>query len=243
MLYDSLEDGHAQTSLGKVHYKLHVGRPTVAFLHGFGASMLSYKRLVEQLPDSLGVCLVDLLGHGGSEAPRIRYSVEVQAKVVKELMQQLGTESGYIFGHSYGGWIAASIAMDSFRGSGIILEDPAGLKEQIEDDVARYGEAYKDSLAKEAMRLGTSKYVADSSLESETPDTYLTRERLAGVVKPCLIIWGGGDDVVPIKYASLFNEYIKGSALETVQGAGHVAHYTHAGRVKDLILKFVGYST
>ena len=129
--------------------------------------------------------------------------------------------------------------MDNFRGSGIILEDPAGLKEQIEDDISKYGEAYGKSLAKEAVALGASEYVVGSSLEAETPDTYLTREKLAGIVKPCLAVWGSEDNVVPVKYASLFNEYIKGSVLEVIQGAGHVAHYTHANEVKTVLLKFV----
>ena len=236
-----MRDAYVETSLGRLHCKRHRAEgKKITFLHGFGASTMVWKRLVAELPDELDICLVDLLGHGESEAPRIKYSVDVQATAVKELMQQLGMENGYIFGHSYGGWIAASIAMDNFRGSGIMLEDPAGLKEQIEDDIVKYGEAYRKSLAKEAVALGANEYVVGSSLEAETPDAYLTREKLTGIVKPCLVIWGSDDNVVDTRYASLFNEYIKGSALEVVQGAGHVAHYTHAVAVAKLLARFVG---
>lgn len=87
MLYDDLEDRYANTSLGRLHYKWRKGRKTVVFLHGIGGSALTWKRLVEELPEDLGLCLVDLLGHGDSEAPEIKYKVSIQAEAVIDLME------------------------------------------------------------------------------------------------------------------------------------------------------------
>ena len=123
VLYENLEDGYVQTALGKLHYRRHRGERTIVFLHGFGANMKAFKRLSELLPDQLGFCLVDLLGHGESEAPRIEYTVGKQAQAVKELLQSLDLQDSYLFGHSYGGWITASIAQGNYKGRGIILED------------------------------------------------------------------------------------------------------------------------
>ena len=78
-----------------------------------------------------------------------------------------------------------------------------------------------------------------SAVNAQPREEYLTRESLSSIVKPTLIIWGSDDKTIDAKYARLFNEYIKGSALEIVWGAGHVAHYTHADEVKGLLLKFV----
>lgn len=244
MDYETLEDGFAETSRGRLHYRRHRAQgKKVVFLHGFGASVRVWKRLVEALPDGLDICLIDMLGFGDSDAPRTDYTMDLQAMVIGEFLQKQGLGDAYLFGHSYGGWAAAQIASGgSYRGGGIILEDCAGLKEQVEADIAQSGDAYKEALEKEAIGLGTKEYVAKSALDSETPDALLTRERLSGIVKPTLIIWGSEDKVVPARYASVFNECIKGSVLEMVAGAGHVAHYTHAGVVASFLLRFIGMS-
>ncbi|MDE1854939.1 MAG: alpha/beta fold hydrolase [Candidatus Micrarchaeota archaeon] len=244
MLYEELEDVYVQTSLGRLHFKLRNGSPTVVFLHGFGASMRSYAKLVGLLPDGLGVCLVDLLGHGDSDAPRIEYTIGRQVQAVKELLQAKQLQDSYIFGHSYGAWIAASIAQGNYKGRGTVLEDAMGLKE-IFDDIERTGRAeeWKERWIAEALVFNPRDYVIRSAVNAQPSDEYLTRESLSAIVKPALIIWGSDDKTLDVKYARTFNDYIKGSALEIVQGAGHTAHYTYAEEVKDLLLKFVGYGT
>jgi len=240
-LYEELEDVYVQTSLGRLHCKLRGGSPAVVFLHGFGASMKSYSRLVGLLPASLGVCLVDLLGHGDSDAPRIDYTVGKQARAVKELLDARKLQDSYLFGHSYGGWISATIAQGNYKGRGVVLEDAMGLAE-IFEDIERSGktEEWKERWIAEALVFNARDYVIRSSVNSQPKEEYLTKESLSSIVKPSLIIWGGNDKMLDAKYARLFNEYIKGSALEIVQGAGHVAHYTHAGAVAELLAQFTG---
>lgn len=241
MLYDSLEDCYVQTSLGRMHYKLHAGKPAIVFLHGFGASTLSYKKLVEQLPDDVGACLIDLLGHGESDAPRIEYTIGRQAQAVKEVTQSLSLQDSYLFGNSYGGWIAASIAQGNYKGRGIILEDAMGLKE-IFDDIEKQGnvEEWKRNWMAKALVFNPKDWVIRSAVNDQPTGEFLTKESLSGIVKPCLILWGENDRTLDVKYAKLFSEYIKGSVLEIIQGAEHVAHYTHANEVSHQLLKFIG---
>ena len=245
MQYDEMEDAYVQTSSGRLHCKRHrAGGKKIVFLHGFGASTMSFERLVGELPDGLDVCLIDLLGHGMSDAPHIEYSVALHAKLVKEFIEEEGLQESYLFGHSYGGWIAASIAQGGFKGSGLILEDAAGLKEIYEPIIKKHGvEKYKESLIKEALIYNPREYVLRSTADSVHEDSLLTAESLSAIVKPTLIIWGSEDNTIDVKYAEIWGDHIKGSALEIVQGAGHVAHYTHANEVKDLLLKFIGYGT
>ena len=239
MLYDGLEDLFRETGLGRVHYKRRRGSGTeVLFLHGLAASTQTWARLIERLPASLGVCLIDLLGHGKSDAPEMDYTVAAQARMVTEFIGLEGLGDCYLFGHSYGGQVAASMAQGKFKGRGMMLEEPAGLKDQY-DDLARDGRLEKviEEEAREARILNLDERVAKSIL-GNGPKECLTGESLGLVSTPTLLLWGGMDKGVPIKYGSLFNKYIRGSRLEVIEGAGHVPHYTHPDEVAKAILEF-----
>lgn len=239
-MYDDLEDGYVKTSLGMIHYKQHPGSGTgVLFIHGFAASTKSWVKLIEWLPDDLNVCLIDLLGHGVSDAPRIGYGAAVQARTVREFVEARGLQDSYLFGHSYGGWIAALLAQGGL-GGGVVLEDAMGLKDYFTDLAEENrADAFNDRWVREARIFGLADHVIESSVGADKASDSLTRESLSGVTKPTLLVWGGKDGVVPVKYAQLFSEYIRGSALEVLPDAGHVPHYTNAKEVAGMLMRFI----
>ncbi len=243
MIYDDLEDGYVKTSLGMLHYKQHPGGGTkIVFLHGFASSTKSWVKLIEWMPDDLNLCFVDLLGHGVSDAPKIDYNVAIHARVVWELIQAKGMQNGYIFGHSYGGWIAALLAQSCFGDGGVVLEDAMGLKDYFDDlGKANLTGAFNSRWIEEARILGLADHVIESSVSADKAVDSLTRESLGRLASPALLIWGSNDNVVSVKYARLFSEYIKGSVLEVLEGAGHVPHYTNAKEVAGMLLKFIGH--
>ncbi|MDE1855880.1 MAG: hypothetical protein KGH49_01440, partial [Candidatus Micrarchaeota archaeon] len=63
-------DGFTASSLGMIHYKRHKadGKKFI-FLHGIGGTTKVWSRLMQFMPDNLDISLVDLLGHGKSDAP------------------------------------------------------------------------------------------------------------------------------------------------------------------------------
>jgi len=243
LLYNNLEDGYAETRLGRLHYKEHKGTtPVVLFLHGIGADTRVWKRLVEKLPDNLGVCLVDLLGHGESDAPEIEYTPSMHVSVVNELMHEKGIEDAFLFGHSYGAWVAALIAQESLKIRGLILEDAAGLKEHFED-LGREGdvEEIKKEVVKDSLLTNTNEPVIKNMVEHMFKDDHLTKEMLMGVRRPSLVVWGECDKTVNVKYASIFASYMAGSRLEIIEGAGHNPHFTNPDKVCELLLRFISH--
>ncbi|MGA3020699.1 MAG: alpha/beta hydrolase [Candidatus Micrarchaeales archaeon] len=244
MLYDELADDYFETSLGKIHYKQSEdGIEKIIFLHGFGSSTRSFSRFIGQIPDDISVYLVDLLGHGDSDAPEIDYTLDKQVQVVREFIAGKKLGKSYLFGHSYGGWIAAEIAQDAYKGKGVILEDAVGLSEYFEDVEKGDSESYKEEVLKEALLMNAREQVIRSTLESNLQSSYLTSKKLNRISVPTLILWGSEDKIVDVKYAKLFNDYIKVSSLEIIQGADHTPHYLHANDVKELLLRFVIYHT
>jgi pimeloyl-ACP methyl ester carboxylesterase len=88
--------------------------PAIILIHGFCASTLVWSEVFLPLASAgFRVIAVDLLGHGFSEKPKDgEYTIEAQARMVLRLMDQLGIERATLAGSSYGGAIAASIALD-----------------------------------------------------------------------------------------------------------------------------------
>ena len=247
MNYDSdFEDGFAHTSLGDMHFKHHPGSgEKIIFLHGLGANVLVWKRLVGYLPGAMDIYLVDLMGHGESDAPDIDYTVSMQFQALREFIALQNNGDSFVFGHSHGGWIAAYYASQPCACKGIILEDTAGIKEQF-DDITAAGEvdSRREEMLRNIMMINSNKeYVMRSTLNSEFGTEELSGDLLSKIAKPVKLIWGRDDKTVPLKYGMLLNQKLGGSTIDIIDDAGHDPHYDQPEKVKDAIIGFIAKAT
>ena len=88
--------------------------PVVFLIHGFASSNLVWSKvLLEVAEQGFRVIAPDLLGYGYSAKPSdLEYTIGRQAKMVVGLMNELGIERANIVGSSYGGAVAATMALD-----------------------------------------------------------------------------------------------------------------------------------
>lgn len=88
--------------------------PPIILIHGFISSTLIWSEVFLPLAGAgFRVIAMDLPGYGYSDKPRDgRYTIDAQAHAVVRLMDQLGIEKATIVGASYGGAIAATMALD-----------------------------------------------------------------------------------------------------------------------------------
>jgi pimeloyl-ACP methyl ester carboxylesterase len=88
--------------------------PTILLIHGFTASTYVWKTMAPLLADAgYNVIAIDLIGFGYSEKPRwFEYSIESQARMVSRFMNRLGIGRATVVGSSYGGAVAATLALD-----------------------------------------------------------------------------------------------------------------------------------
>jgi pimeloyl-ACP methyl ester carboxylesterase len=88
--------------------------PPILLIHGFISSTLIWNEVFLPLAHAgFRVVAPDLPGYGYSEKPRdAEYTIESQARAVVGLMDRLGIEKAALVGASYGGAIAAAIALD-----------------------------------------------------------------------------------------------------------------------------------
>ncbi len=96
-----------------VHYEiLGRGRPII-LVHGWLGSWRYWIPTMQQLHMKYRVYALDLFGHGDSARQREHpehYSVEYQADMLKEFMQQLGIERAVFIGHGLGAMVVAEFA-------------------------------------------------------------------------------------------------------------------------------------
>lgn len=120
----------------EVHY-VEAGDPgserLIVLLHGFGASAFSYKNNLEILGEVGHVIAYDRAAFGFSERPTDwetnPYGTPGQLQVLDELVELFGQDKAvYIVGHSAGGSIAASYAVENQEKlAGLVLFAPAVL--------------------------------------------------------------------------------------------------------------------
>lgn len=88
--------------------------PTMILIHGYTASAYVWRDTAPMLASAgFHVIAIDLLGFGYSDKPRwFDYSITSQARMVARFMDRIGLGRAMIVGSSYGGAVAATIALD-----------------------------------------------------------------------------------------------------------------------------------
>jgi pimeloyl-ACP methyl ester carboxylesterase len=88
--------------------------PPMILIHGFAASNLVWSKVFLEFAEAgYRVLAPDLLGYGYSEKPRhLDYTIASQANMIVSFLKQLEIDRAIFLGSSYGGAIAATIALD-----------------------------------------------------------------------------------------------------------------------------------
>lgn len=109
---------------------------TIVLLHGFTGSTQTWQHVVKELPTSIRIIAIDLIGHGQSAAPQTMnaYSIEVQIQLLDNLFERLALQKMILVGYSMGGRVALSYASRyPNRIAQLILESASpGLEGQVE---------------------------------------------------------------------------------------------------------------
>ena len=111
-----------QMPWGKMHYT-EAGRAGVplVLLHGTGCDSRDWDAVARELPREMRTIRVDFRGHGKSEVPGAAFALEDLARDVMALADHLSIPHLTLAGHSLGGMVAMSVAMQSPRVAGLVL--------------------------------------------------------------------------------------------------------------------------
>lgn len=133
------------------------GGDPVVFLHFSGANLMMWQRVVPRFQDRYRVILVDLRGHGRSDAPDTGYHMGEMARDVVDVMGELGIERAHVVGSSLGAEVGLAMAADhpgrvtSLVCDGALYDEggPCGVWEgsepEYQEHVARMLEKMRDA--------------------------------------------------------------------------------------------------
>ena len=163
------------------------GDPILA-LHGLGASVYTWRNLIEPLQKGHQLILVDLKGAGKSLRPRDnRYSIQDQADLILQFIREHDLKNLTLVGNSYGGAVSLLVTLN------LIEEKPNRLSKLILIDSGGYNESLPwhlklmrtPILGRLAIHLLTSKRSAKTVLEySYCNKSLITKEQIAAYAKP-----------------------------------------------------------
>lgn len=196
-------------------------------------------------------------GFGQSELPRAFTNVSDIAYTYLDLMSALDLRDVTLVGASFGGWIAAEIAVRSTaRIDGLILAAPLGIKisdrntRDILDFYAVPHSEWPNLTFADADKWRPDYGAADESLLLEiargreslaffgwSPFMHNPRLRdwLHRIDVPTRVVWGRQDRIIGQDYAAAFVEGIPGATLVVVDGAGHYPHIEKPAEFADSV--------
>lgn len=240
------------------------GRPLL-FLHsGHGVDVND--PLIDILAKQYKVIVPSHPGFGASERPHGIDTVDDLTYVYLDLIENLGLEDITLVGVSFGGWIAAELAVKGTgRFSSVVLIDPVGVKfgdretRDIKDIFATIIDDIPDLFFSDRSKgleaLGNLDFpsMPDGAalrfarnresllLYGWSPTLYnpKLRKRLHRIKVPTLVLWGADDKVVSVDYGKSYAEAIPGAKFDVVEKAGHYGYLEQVKAFADRIIAFL----
>ena len=185
-------------------------------------------------------------GFGKSERPDWISSVDDISYIYLDLIEKLTLKHVPVLGFSFGGWLAADIAVkdDSFI-SHLVLVDAYGIKVggPYDQDVADFWSLHPSEVLKRRWH-DQEKGKRDFPSMPEQKLTIVARNieslarfcwepfmhnpklkrRLHRIKVPTRLIWGEHDGIVSPAYGKAYADAIPGAMLQVIPGAGHYPH-------------------
>lgn len=228
------------------------GRP-VLILHGAGGPR-GVARFVEAVAEYAQVFAPIHPGFEGEPRPEWFDSVDDLALVYLDLLERLDLREVIVIGISFGGWVAAELAVrDTTRLSGLILADASGLQvdgheisvgftrtpDQPPADSNRPPVAGPPELSPEQAEVQTRNLQTMAVYSQRGFSDPKLRRRLARVTLPSLVIWGEDDHLVDPAYGQAYAQALPDARLVLIPGAGHFPQTEQPERFLTLVREFV----
>jgi pimeloyl-ACP methyl ester carboxylesterase len=236
------------------------GRPLL-FLHP-GIGIDATAAVLDHLARQVRVIAPIHPGFGQSGAPKWMTTVDDLAYFYLDLLDQLDLREVAVVGVSFGGWIAAEVAVKTTqRLSQLVLANAVGIKvgdRETRDiaDIFAITESQFNEIAYFDPRLGARDYksMADAEVMAAARNRealgrygwspYLHNPKLKGRLHririPTLVLWGTSDRVLSEAYGRAYAGAIAGARFEPIDKAGHFPHLEQPEEFARRVLAFIG---
>jgi pimeloyl-ACP methyl ester carboxylesterase len=235
--------------------------PPLLFLHPH-IGLARANPFLDALAGSFAVYAPSHPGFGRSALPRHVSTVDDLAYFYLDLIEQLDLDRIVLVGSSFGGWLAAEIAIKaSPRLARLVLIDPLGIRlsERDKPDIVDFFATKQAELDRLAYRDPAQAQLDHAAMSEEDAvihfrnresaalfgwSPYMNNPKLKGrlhrIRLPALVLWGDSDGIAPPSYGERFAGLIPGARFDLVADAGHFPHIEQPQAVAEKIIAFVG---
>ena len=228
----------------------------VLMLHG-GAGPRSMAGFAAAMSEHAYVITPTHPGFDGTPRPDWADSVADLAEVYLDLVEKLGLRHVLVVGSSFGGWIAAEMALRDTRGrvSGLIMlagvgiapEPPLEIADPAKLGPVRTGElAFHNPALRPNPAAFTEEQRAVGAANLRTAGVYTgvmydpkLRGRLHRITVPVLVLAGEQDGIVPLQYQHALAGSFPRATFRSIPQAGHFPHIEQPASVFAAIGEFV----
>jgi pimeloyl-ACP methyl ester carboxylesterase len=231
----------------------------VLFLHPSGAAG-TWRPYHELLSRQFDLVAPDCPGFGRSDEIDWVDSIDDLVYFTLELLDRLSLEQPHVIGASFGGWLAAELAVHSpDRVGRLVLVDAIGL--DLPDHP--YADLFAMTRAETAAALFHDAAVAERAFPPDPDVDVLVQEykdktafakvawspfmcdpklerRLGRITAPTLVLWGADDEVVSVEHGRRYSERIRDSTLRVFESCGHATLVEQTDAAVDAIAEFLG---
>lgn len=238
-----------ETRRGELYYKDYrqekVADPLL-LIHGAGGIYLDWPIQLRKQ-----AIVFDLKGHGRSPAPA-RRTIEEYAADVTALIEALELKNLIVAGHSMGGAIALSLALDyPERLKALILVGTAAkfhVNPALIEGLGKNPQETAELIVKWEWSKNTPDSIRQQSIKRllETPaeitqgdyiacNAFDVRERLGEIRLPTLVLFGAEDRMIPPEDSKFLAEHIPNAELSLIEGGSHMFHLEQGELVTERI--------
>jgi pimeloyl-ACP methyl ester carboxylesterase len=259
----SVDVNHATAADGtRIWYDVHGAGEALVLIHGQSLDHEMWDGVYEDLAERHRVVRVDLRGTGGSDAPLDRaYSMELLARDVLAVMDDLGLGRAHVYGFSMGGKVAQTLAaIAPERVGALVLGSTAPGGEHEVERPEHASLALRKASGDEGRGLiGPLFYTPEWALaHPETVTRVLPRNPLRAqrrhyeaslkhdgwdllprVQSPTLVVHGEDDELTPVGNAELLAERVPDAELLVLPGARHGYLHEAAPKATEAVLAFL----
>jgi len=239
--------------------------PALVLLHGFSLDSRSWRPQLEGLSDSFTVIAWDAPGAGLSQDPPDSFGIGDWADALASVLDAAGVRQAHLVGLSWGGLLAQEfsrrypsrlrslVLVDTYAGWTGSLTAPVAeqrLEAALKDSTLAPGDfvrkylpgMFSDTAADDIRReLGTIMsdfHPIGFRLMATALARADTREFLASINIPTLLIWGDADKRSPLTVGQIMRDAIPGARLEVIRGAGHLPNLERPNEFNQIVRNF-----
>jgi pimeloyl-ACP methyl ester carboxylesterase len=253
------------TDQGSVHYEVYGrGRPVI-LLHGWLESWGLWQETMDYLGNNYRTYAIDFWGFGESDNPRDSFTVPDFVILVNDFMEKLGIKHAPLVGHSMGGTVSLSMAINypekvskvvvigsPIEGSSLsVLLKLASIR-----TIAKLVYGMMDAL-KFGIRLAAPIITRESQwpamihndLNHVTMESFLLSisslrqtdltQQLAPIYQPVMGMYGDRDVIVNPNQWSILDRYLQRVRIERFKHAGHFIMLDEPDQFKNTLKSYL----